>query len=37
MEISTMLQLCATLLIMACDESREMADLLKIMPKIAEF
>lgn len=30
-----MLQLCATMLIMACDESREMADLLKIMPKIA--
>jgi hypothetical protein len=27
----------ATMLIMACDESREMADLLKIMPKIAEF
>ncbi len=32
-----MLQLCATMLIIACDESREMADLLKIMPKIAEF
>ncbi len=32
-----MLQLCATMLIMACDESREVADLLKIMPKIAEF
>lgn len=32
-----MLQLCATMLIMACDESREMADLLKIMLKIAEF
>lgn len=32
-----MLQLCATMLIMACDESREMAVLLKIMPKIAEF
>lgn len=32
-----MLQLCATMLVMACDESREMADLLKIMPKIAEF
>lgn len=32
-----MLQLCATMLIMACDESRKMADLLKIMPKIAEF
>ncbi len=32
-----MLQLCATMLIMACDESREMADLLKIMPTIAEF
>lgn len=32
-----MLQLCATMLIMACDESREMAYLLKIMPKIAEF
>ncbi len=32
-----MLQLCATMLIMACDESREMAGLLKIMPKIAEF
>lgn len=32
-----MLQLCATMLIMARDESREMADLLKIMPKIAEF
>ena len=37
LEISTMLQLCATLLIEACDESREMADLLKIVPKIAEF
>lgn len=32
-----MLQLCATMLIMACDESLEMAVLLKIMPKIAEF
>ena len=32
-----MLQLCATMLIMACDESREMADLLKITPKIAEI
>ncbi|WP_253220456.1 hypothetical protein, partial [Klebsiella pneumoniae] len=37
MEISTMLQLCATLLIVACDGSREMANLLKITPKIAEI
>ncbi len=32
-----MLQLCATLLIVTCDESREMAHLLKITPKIAEI
>lgn len=32
-----MLQLCATLLIVACDVSREMANLLKITPKIAEI
>ncbi|CDK75550.1 hypothetical protein [Klebsiella pneumoniae IS22] len=37
MEISTMLQLCATLLIVACDGSREMANLLKITHKIAEI